>query len=65
MASRYRITERLRQWRIFVPVEAKDEEAAIKLWIREKKQGLCYTEVEEEPSDRKLTIERVDDEGVA
>ena len=33
--------------------------------IREKKEGLCFTEVEEEPSDRKLTIERVDDEGIA
>ena len=65
MPRRWRITERLRQWRVFVPIEGDTEEEVIKLWMKAKKECLCYTEVEEEPSDRKLTIERVDDEGIA
>ena len=65
MSRRWRITERLRQWRVFVPIEGETEEEVIKKWMIAKKEGLCFTEVEEEPSDRKLTIERVDDEGIA
>ena len=65
MSRRWRITERLRQWRVFVPIEGETEEEVIKIWMKAKKEGLCFTEVEEEPSDRKLTIERVDDEGIA